>query len=256
MKIDTIVSMLQNRINRDNIYCTADYWDSKAEGHEGDAISMWPNNNLNYYYHREQLFLFEQYLPDVNGTKVLDVGCGTGRISQYLAKRGATVVGIDFSEKAIAIARKQSPPRNPSYRVQSVLELASKGEFDILVCWGSITVACRNRTELFDAMIRLRQSLKPEGKALFLEPIHSGFLHRVLNMDIQEFCEVMDEAGFSVKDVRHLHFWPMRLVLSYVTLPKFITAAGYYLGEGIMNLIGRKAFGDYKAILATAKFCN
>jgi 2-polyprenyl-3-methyl-5-hydroxy-6-metoxy-1,4-benzoquinol methylase len=248
--------MLRNRIDRENIYCTADYWNSKAEDHEGDAISMWPNNHLNYYYHREQLFLFEQYLPDVKDTKVLDVGCGTGRISKYLAKRGATVVGIDFSEKAIAIARKQSPPRNPSYRVQSVFDLENKDEFDILVCWGSITVACRNKKELFDAMIRLRQSLKPEGKALFVEPIHKGFLHRVLNIDIKEFCQIMNQVGFQVEDVSHLHFWPMRLVLSYVTLPKFITAIGYYFGEGIMNLIGRKAFGDYKAILATAKSYN
>ncbi|NJP08456.1 MAG: class I SAM-dependent methyltransferase [Leptolyngbyaceae cyanobacterium RU_5_1] len=245
--------MLQNRWNREQLYCTAEYWDSKAVEYEGDAISMWPNNHLNYYYHREQLSLLEQYLPCLDEAKVLDIGCGTGRISRYLAKRGATVLGIDFSSNAIAIAQKQSPTGNPHYRVQSLFDLEDDSGFDILVSWGSITVACKNRVELLDVMPRLRKSLRSNGKALFLEPIHKGFLHRVLNMTVQEFCDVMDEAGFNVEAVSHLHFWPMRLGLSYINWPKPITTAGYYFGEGIMNLLGRKSFGDYKAIFATAK---
>ncbi|MEB3190055.1 MAG: class I SAM-dependent methyltransferase [Snowella sp.] len=245
--------MIQNRINREKLYSTADYWDSKAEVHQGDAVSMWPNNNLNYYYNREQLSLLNQYLPQMAGAKVLDVGCGTGRLSRYLVKRGATVVGIDFSPKTIAIAQQQSPDGNPTYRVQSIFELNEEKGFDILVCWGSLTVACRDKADLLNVMCRIRKALNPNGQIFLLEPIHKGFLHRVLNMDTREFCEVMNQAGFQVEDIYHLHFWPMRLLLCYTTWPKFITAAGYYLGEGIMNLFGHKSFGDYKAIIAKSK---
>ncbi len=253
MGISDIKAMLRNRKNREKLYCTAEYWDSKATEHEGDAVSMWTNNYLNYYYHREQLSLFEQYLPHLKEARVLDVGCGTGRISRYLAECGAIVHGIDFSEKAIAIARKHSPTGNPNYRVQSVFDLEDENCYDILVSWGSITVACKDRTELLNVMPRLRKALKPNGRVLFLEPVHKGFLHRVLNMSINEFGEVMSEAGFEVKKIEHLHFWPVRLVLAYITWPSFITAGGYYMGEGIMKLIKRKAFGDYKAIFATVK---
>ena len=38
--------------------------------------------------------------------KVLDVGCGTGNFALKAAKNGAHVLGIDFAEEAIKIAKK------------------------------------------------------------------------------------------------------------------------------------------------------
>lgn len=43
------------------------------------------------------------------GDAVLDVGCGTGVKSKYLIERGVEVVGIDFSEKMIEIAKRDVP---------------------------------------------------------------------------------------------------------------------------------------------------
>lgn len=43
------------------------------------------------------------------GALVLDVGCGGGTKSKYLAGRGLRVVGIDFSEKMIEIAKQELP---------------------------------------------------------------------------------------------------------------------------------------------------
>jgi hypothetical protein len=56
----------------------------------------------------------------------------------------------------------------------------------------------------------------------------------------------MREAGFDVMEVRHLHFWPMRLLLAFLPWPRFITAAGFYTGKAIMALFRNRAFGDYK----------
>ncbi len=39
---------------------------------------------------------------------ILDVGCGTGNFSIKLAQKGASVVGVDISEKMITIARKRA----------------------------------------------------------------------------------------------------------------------------------------------------
>lgn len=50
------------------------------------------------------------------GGLVLDVGCGGGMKSHYLIKRGLRVVGVDFSEKMIAIAKRE----------------VSEGEFHVL----------------------------------------------------------------------------------------------------------------------------
>jgi 2-polyprenyl-3-methyl-5-hydroxy-6-metoxy-1,4-benzoquinol methylase len=242
--------MLKTRSNREAIYSTAEFWDRKASELEGDAISMWVNNHLNGYYHREQMSLIEKLLPNVAGMNVLDVGCGTGRLSRYLASRSARVLGIDFSAKAIEIARRQSSGDNPQFRLQSVFDVDEIARYDLALSWGTFVMAAKNREELLNVLSRVARALKPGGSLLLCEPIHKGFLHRVLNMDLRTFSAVMTEAGFKIEETHHLYFWPMRLCLAYVRWPKFITATGYWLGQGIMGLFGNKALGDYQGIYA------
>ena len=48
------------------------------------------------------------FLSPVTGTTVLDVGTGTGRAAIALARRGATVTGIDASAEMLAVARRRA----------------------------------------------------------------------------------------------------------------------------------------------------
>src|SRR3989344_6053984 len=50
---------------------------------------------------------FASYLNP--GSWILDIGCGCGLKSKYLINKGMKVVGIDFSEKMIEIAKKEVP---------------------------------------------------------------------------------------------------------------------------------------------------
>lgn len=47
-------------------------------------------------------------LGELPGRKILDVGCGSGRYSVELARAGAEVVGVDFSEEMLSMARKRA----------------------------------------------------------------------------------------------------------------------------------------------------
>lgn len=251
--IKKLKSMIRDRRNRANLYWRSEYWDQKANLMQGHAVSMWPNNVLNEYYHQEHLQAIHNSLGNVKGLSILDVGCGTGRMSRYLAEQGALVHGFDFSSKAIEIARTLSVSENPSYEVLSLFNLNENQTYDIVLSWGVVTVACTNSESLANGFQRIRNSLKPDGRLMMMEPVHANFLHRVLRMNIREFTEIMEREGFRVLDIKHLHCWPMRLLLAYVPWPRWFTVPMYWVGEIFMRLTRKRYLGDYKAILAALK---
>jgi SAM-dependent methyltransferase len=48
-------------------------------------------------------------LPVVTGERVLDIACGQGRMSRYLAQQGAQVTGVDISAAMLGRARAAGP---------------------------------------------------------------------------------------------------------------------------------------------------
>lgn len=70
---------------------------------------------------------------DVAGLNVLDAGCGTGYLTRMLQGRGAHVIGIDFSDRMIDIARAKAP--GIDFRVESCSRLTSvaDGSIDVVV---------------------------------------------------------------------------------------------------------------------------
>ncbi|MBU1091769.1 class I SAM-dependent methyltransferase [Patescibacteria group bacterium] len=66
---------------------------------------------------------------------VLDVGCGTGELAYLVARKGArSVLGVDYSKKAIEIADKSYKSLNPSYRCEDISDV--RGKFDVIVMAG------------------------------------------------------------------------------------------------------------------------
>src|SRR5947207_11585964 len=72
---------------------------------------------------------------DARGLAVLDLGCGTGRHSLWLAAAGATVTALDFSEGMLAEARRKPGAGAVRFLVHDLhqpLPFAA-GEFDLVV---------------------------------------------------------------------------------------------------------------------------
>ncbi|MGH7393134.1 MAG: class I SAM-dependent methyltransferase, partial [Candidatus Rokuibacteriota bacterium] len=74
-------------------------------------------------------------LPDVDGRRVLDLGCGAGQLARHLATIGAAeVVGIDVSERMLALARAEWAHPRVTYRRGAVEEVTfSPARFDLVV---------------------------------------------------------------------------------------------------------------------------
>ena len=52
----------------------------------------------------------QSLLPEVHGQRVLDIGCGPGAHAQWLIEHGATVVGVDLTERMLEHARARLGP--------------------------------------------------------------------------------------------------------------------------------------------------
>jgi len=52
--------------------------------------------------------------------RVLDLGCGTGITTRYIAELGAKVIGVDLSPKLIEFAKVNSVHENAEYRVGDI----------------------------------------------------------------------------------------------------------------------------------------
>jgi len=75
----------------------------------------------------------------LEGRRVLDVGCGGGILSDSMARKGAEVLGIDLSGKALKVAQLhalEAGTTNVQYREVSAEALAAEqpGSFDVVTC--------------------------------------------------------------------------------------------------------------------------
>jgi len=78
-------------------------------------------------------------LSPFKGLKVLDVGCGGGILTDSIARKGAQVLGIDLSTKALRVAQlhaMEAGTEGVEYREVPVEELAAEmpGAFDTVTC--------------------------------------------------------------------------------------------------------------------------
>jgi ubiquinone/menaquinone biosynthesis C-methylase UbiE len=74
-------------------------------------------------------------LPDTEGTRVLDLACGTGRWAQLLLARGAAlVIGIDVSAAMLRAAQKKPPIRGRLVQADCMKLPFPAAMFDLIVC--------------------------------------------------------------------------------------------------------------------------
>lgn len=77
--------------------------------------------------------LITNWLGDLKGKSLLDVGCGTGKFCNLARKKGARkIVGTDLSPKMIEETKKQSG--DAELRVIDVSKENIEGQFDVVIC--------------------------------------------------------------------------------------------------------------------------
>jgi len=98
------------------------------------------------------------------GDHVLDAACGTGDLAIIAAKAGATVTGLDFSERMLERARRKAPELDWVRGDLLALPFA-EASFDA----ATVGFGVRNVADLAGALAELRRVLRPGGRLAILE---------------------------------------------------------------------------------------
>jgi len=126
------------------------------------------------------------------GARVLDAGCGPGRVSGYLHAAGHQVVGVDVDPELIAAAEQDHP--GPTYYVADLATFdlsGSEDRFDGAVLAGNVMVFLGPDTEA-DVLRRVAAHVVPQGF------IAVGF-HTNRHLSLEQFDKAVVAAGLQLE---------------------------------------------------------
>lgn len=173
---------------------TADFFDN----YSSDFDSIYGNRGtladkiINRLFRRSMRIRYEMTMAGcspIENKSVLDIGCGPGRYGIELAKNGAArVVGLDFSEKMIALARENAKAAGVQNKCEFIagdfIDYSTDEKFDYSMAIGFMDYIPNARKALAK-MLSLT-----DGRAFISFPIREGFLAWQRNIRYKRKCDL------------------------------------------------------------------
>jgi ubiquinone biosynthesis O-methyltransferase len=187
-----------------------------------EVYARWRASKIGATTERLERQLILELVGDVQGCKVLDVGCGDGEFALDLAMRGGIVTGIDVSAAMIDAAKDRAKQHNAdiTFQVAVAEQLPFPAEqFDVVT---AITILCfvDDATPVFCEIARV---LRPGGRLVIGELgkcstwaagrrirawLGSRLWRRGRFRTANELRGLTEQAGLVVKDVRGAIYYP------------------------------------------------
>ena len=166
------------------------------------------------------------------GKKVIDIGCGGGLLSEGMARRGATVTGIDLGEAPLAVARLHADKSGVEVEYLQVLaeEIAEQraGEYDAVTCLemlehvpdpSSVIRACAKLVKPGGQVFFSTINRNP--KAFLFAIVGAEYVLRLLPRGTHEYAKLIRpselagwsrDAGLDVRDTTGMTYNPVTQV--------------------------------------------
>ncbi len=170
----------------------------------------------------EEVDFIEQEIACDKTCRILDVGCGTGRHSLELARRGYSVVGVDLSSSMIdqAIEKTAAEQLAVDFFVQDACSLDFAEEFDVVIvmCEGAFSLMESDEKD-YAILQGASRALRPGGKLILSA---GNALFALINGLDGEFdittlrergtLERVDDGGHQLKlDIEQRYYLPSEL---------------------------------------------
>lgn len=137
--------------------------------------------------------LLESLLRESGGTRVLDAGCGTGRVAIELAARGFDVVGLDADPAMLTAARSKAPALR--WIEADLVDTAAHLDetFDLVALAGNVMIFLQRGAEQ-TVVTQLAARLRPGGLLV------AGFQLQPGRLTLERYDEVASAAGLELAD--------------------------------------------------------
>jgi SAM-dependent methyltransferase len=142
-------------------------WDAQAPDYEADGRASWESEEPVWGLFRVPESQVGFLPDDVAGLDAIELGCGTGYVSAWLARRGARPVGIDASERQLATAKRfqaEFGVEFPLLHGNAERVPYPGGSFDLAVSEYGASIWCDPYAWIPEAA----RLLKPGGRLVFL----------------------------------------------------------------------------------------
>ena len=164
----------------------------------------------------------------LQGKTVIDIGCGGGLVAEGMARRGATVTGIDLGEAPLAVARLHAEKEGVTveYLNMAAEEIAAQraGQYDAVTCLemlehvpdpGAVIAACAQLVKPGGQVFFSTINRNPKAFALAI--VGAEYILRLLPRGTHEYAKLIKpselagwarDAGLQLKDTCGMHYNP------------------------------------------------
>ncbi|HET8861972.1 MAG TPA: class I SAM-dependent methyltransferase [Solirubrobacterales bacterium] len=154
-----------------------------------DASVIWHEVECGSY--TADLALWEE-LARERAARVLDLGCGTGRVALHLARRGRTITGLDIDPRLVAALAERADGLPATARTGDARDFKLNAEFDLVIAPMQLIQLLEDASERMRCLRRVATHLSPSGLAAFA---------------IVEGVPISDDTSLPLPDTREVDGW-------------------------------------------------
>lgn len=170
------------------------------------------NSMRPYSYYRQVFDYFGKIKP---GSKIVDIGVGTGYILKTASERGLKVYGVDISSESINVSKQNAPEAELHVAPGENLPFQNSF-FDYVVCFGSL----EHFLDMDKGLEEMLRVAKPDAKFMIVVPNINYFLWKLTGqygtkqqdmkevlMNYGDWKKFFEKHGLSAQSVYH-DPWP------------------------------------------------